>query len=73
MAYATDIRIAQTNVFMDRMHAVVDAFRKARAQRRMYNVTLKELRALNARELADLGISAAEIPFIAREAANMVD
>ncbi|GKY87134.1 DUF1127 domain-containing protein [Sinisalibacter aestuarii] len=68
MAYASDIRTAQRGL-MDRVNAVTKAFAEAREQRRVYTRTLNELRALNSRELADLGISAAQIPFIAREAA----
>lgn len=71
MAYATDIRSAGNGTFMDRVHAIVESFRQARVQRRVYLQTLTELRSLNARELADLGISAAEIPYLAREAGLM--
>ncbi len=71
MAYATDLRTASQSFITERVHGIVDSFRKARAQHRVYTQTLEELRALNARELADLGISRAEIPFIAREAAQM--
>lgn len=72
MAYATDIRTGSQGILRDRVNAIVESFRKAREQRRVYSQTMSELRALNARELADLGIGACEIPFIAREAANMV-
>ncbi|MBV7409343.1 DUF1127 domain-containing protein [Maritimibacter sp. DP1N21-5] len=67
MAYATDIRTAGT--FSDRVSAVFKAISEARAQRKVFNRTVAELRALDNRDLADLGISRAEIPFIAREAA----
>ncbi|MAM61605.1 MAG: hypothetical protein CMH11_08960 [Maritimibacter sp.] len=51
------------------MSTLLKSFGDARAQRKVYRTTLAELRALNGRDLADLGISRAEIPFIAREAA----
>ena len=67
MAYATDIRTAGT--FGDRIAAIFKTIGEARAQRKIYNRTLNELRGLDARDLADLGISRSEIPFLAREAA----
>lgn len=73
MAYATDIRTANTTLISDRFHAVVAAFQKARRQNRVYRQTMTELNGLTGRELDDLGISAREIPAIAREAAQMVD
>jgi uncharacterized protein YjiS (DUF1127 family) len=72
MAYATDFRTGQHGLIRDRVAAIVEGFRKAREQRKVYTQTLTELRSLNRRELDDLGIGASEIPFIAREAANMV-
>ena len=68
MAYASDIRTVH-NGLRDRVTAILNAFAEAREQRRIYRQTFNELHALDNRELADLGISAAEIPFIAREAA----
>jgi uncharacterized protein YjiS (DUF1127 family) len=68
MAYATDIRHADHGL-LDRVSTLVKSFGEARAKRRVYRQTRDELQALNARDLADLGISRAEIPFIAREAA----
>lgn len=68
MAYASDIRTVQNGI-MDRVNAAIKAFAQAREQRRVYNQTMSELSGLSNRELADLGISAAEIPYIAREAA----
>lgn len=67
MAYATDIRTAHG--LTDRVAAIFKTFAEARAQRKVYTKTLRELQELNARDLADLGISRAEIPFLAREAA----
>ncbi len=72
MAYATDIRAASTGRIGDRFAAIMASFRKAREQRRVFRQTLDELKSLSGRELADLGIGPSEIPFIAREAANMV-
>ncbi len=68
MAYASDIRTSHTGL-LDRLNAAFKAFSLARQQRRVYIRTLTELRSLDNRELADLGISASQIPFIAREAA----
>ena len=73
MAYATDLRTGPHGLVSDRLHAILDSFRKARAQRRVYRQTLDELNSLSPRERDDLGISTAEIPFIARQAANMVE
>ncbi|MEJ1992824.1 MAG: DUF1127 domain-containing protein [Maritimibacter sp.] len=68
MAYASDIQTAQNGLLV-RINNVMKAIAEARAQRKVYVTTLNELNSLNYRELCDLGISAAEIPFIAREAA----
>lgn len=69
MAHVTDFFSTDRHGLKDRIAAVRKAFVDAREQRRVYNRTLRELRSLNARELCDLGISAAEVPYIAREAA----
>lgn len=68
MAYATEIRSTERG-FMDRVVALGKTFAEARARRKIYNTTLSELRSMGPRDLADLGISASEIPFLAREAA----
>jgi len=68
MAYVTEIRGAGTGL-MDRLAAVGKGFAEARAKRRIYNTTLSELRSMGPRDLADLGISASEIPYLARQAA----
>lgn len=68
MAYATDIRSADHGL-LDRVSGVFKSLAVARAQRKVYRRTLSELQALEARDLADLGISRSEIPFLAREAA----
>lgn len=72
MAYVTDFLSADRRGLMDRVAAARKAFALAREQRRAYTRTLAELRGLSERDLADLGISAAEIPFIARQAAELV-
>jgi len=71
MAYVTAFQSAEHRGLKDRVASIRKAFATAREQRRVYNQTLSELRALDNRELSDLGISAAQIPFIAREAAQM--
>lgn len=68
MAYATDIHSADHGL-LDRVSATFKAFGEARAKRKVYRETINELRALDSRDLADLGITRAEIPFVAREAA----
>lgn len=68
MAYATDIRTVQHGL-LDRVTAIFKSISEARAQRKVYLRTLDELNAMTDRDLDDLGIAAAEIPFIAREAA----
>lgn len=73
MAYASEIRAGRNGSFGDRVQAVITAFRKSREQRRAYKRTFDELSNLSSRDLDDLGITAAEIPFIAREAANSVN
>jgi uncharacterized protein YjiS (DUF1127 family) len=71
MAYATDIRTSSHGLIRDRLQAIMDNFRKARAEHKIYRQTLDELNSLTARELDDVGIHVTEIPFIAREAAKM--
>lgn len=72
MAYATEYRRGSHGFFSERVNAIKASFRKAREQRKVYNQTYDELMSLTSRELNDLGIGPGEIPFIAREAANMV-
>lgn len=72
MAYVTDFFSADHRGLKDRVASFRKAFALAREQRRVYSRTLTELRGLSPRELCDLGISEAQIPFIAREAALMV-
>ena len=68
MAYVNQTR-AVTAAPTDRLSALVATLKGGLARRRVYVQTLRELNALNDRELADLGISKFSIPEIAREAA----
>jgi uncharacterized protein YjiS (DUF1127 family) len=53
----------------DRLAALVAGAREALRRRAVYRSTLRELTALGARDLADLGISPADLERIAHEAA----
>ena len=68
MAYANATRAAQGG-YADRFAAIVASAKTALVKRRKYNQTYRELNALTARELADLGIHEAMIAPIAHEAA----
>lgn len=72
MAYVTDFFSAEHRSVKERFAALRASFARAMRQRQVYRQTYAELNSLNDRELADLGISASEIPFIARDAANTV-
>ncbi len=67
MAFASDIRTLESNL----AHRIA-AFTKSALQRvenyRMYRRTVKELAALDNRELADLGLSRSMIKGVALEA-----
>jgi uncharacterized protein YjiS (DUF1127 family) len=68
MAYTNSTR-AGNAALLDRLSAVVRSLRETMERRRLYNRTLRELKALSERELADLGLHAASIAEVAREAA----
>lgn len=68
MAYVNQTR-AVTAAPTDRLSGLLATLKGGLARRRVYVQTLRELNALNDRELADLGISKFSIPEIAREAA----
>lgn len=68
MAYAITT-LAGPHGLSDRLAGLVAAVRTSLAQRRVYRQTLRELRSLNSRELADLGIHRSMITRIAMEAA----
>lgn len=53
----------------DRLAALVAGAREALRRRAVYRTTLRELKALNDRDLADLGIAACDLERIAHEAA----
>lgn len=64
MALVHDIRNADTG-----LSGIVAAITEALARRKVYHQTLRELRALSARELQDLGIHRSMITRVAHEAA----
>ena len=68
MAYVNSNRIA-SNGLADRLASFVKAAKSALNQRAVYQNTLRELNALNDRELSDLGIHRELISDVAREAA----
>lgn len=72
MAYVTGFFSAERRGLKDRVAGLSKAFAHAAAERRAYRQTYNELSRLSDRELTDLGLSAAQIPFIAREAARNV-
>ena len=73
MAYYTDINAK--NDVTERVLAGIahwfEAAAEAHAKRRVYRTTLRELQALNGRELADLGLHASELKRVAYEAAYL--
>lgn len=60
---------ALTAGLAERVAGLVAAFREGRRRRAVYNQTLRELRALSNRELADLGLDRSMITRVALEAA----
>jgi len=56
--------------FLDRARSILASLKARRAQNRIYRQTLNELISLSDRELADLGLSRAELHHVAREAAQ---
>lgn len=69
MAFVTEGRRLETG-FATRLRAAYHALRVAFARRRVYARTVSELRALNTRELADIGITPCDIRRLAREEAS---
>ncbi|RLJ59071.1 uncharacterized protein DUF1127 [Litoreibacter meonggei] len=67
MAYTTSIRTAPT--LIERLVAFKNDLAERHAKNRLYRETLDELQALSSRELADLGMSRANLKSIAHEAA----
>lgn len=68
MAQVIDIGASAPGL-KDRFEAVLRDFNDFRAKRKIFTRTRNELRALSARELADIGIHPSQINGIAREAA----
>ena len=68
MAYVNTTRATQSTL-ADRLGNFFAAVKAAVVRRRVYDQTVRELRALSDRELTDLGISRSMIDQIATEAA----
>jgi uncharacterized protein YjiS (DUF1127 family) len=68
MAYVNSTRAASFGI-VDRAATVVKSLRTALERRRVYKQTVRELRALSSRELADLGLHPSMITRVALEAA----
>lgn len=64
-----DVTLGHSVSVLDRLHHAFENWKERRAKARVYNQTRNELRSLSMRDLADLGISAAEINGIAYRAA----
>ncbi len=67
MAFVSDIRALEASL-AHRMAAAAKNLAHRINDRRMYRRTVRELQALDARELADLGLSRSMIPAVAHEA-----
>jgi len=72
MAYTSTAGRRAGSSFAHRFDALRAALRHRRARRAAFNQTYRELSALSDRDLADLGFARADIPFLAREAADRV-
>ncbi len=68
MAYVNTTRATHSSM-ADRFGSFFAGIKAAMARRRIYDQTVRELRALSERELTDLGISRSMITSIATEAA----
>ncbi len=72
MTFAQDIMGAHGSL-IERVSAAINTYRANRADRlakqRVYNETLRELRSLSARDMADIGIDPSNIESMAYEAA----
>lgn len=68
MAFVNTTRIAQDS-FGDRAERFLASIRKSLAQRAIFRQTVRELNALSAKELEDLGMHRSMINDLAREAA----
>ena len=73
MAFYNDITTHEAGLgarFLSRASDVLAQLAERMVRNRIERVTRDELRSLPNRELADLGISPADIPFLAKEAAR---
>lgn len=70
MAFASDNRAVGFNVTA-RIEAALEAYKAARAKRKIYNRTVAELSSLSGAELADIGLTRGMIRAVAREAADL--
>lgn len=68
MAYVNSSRAVSVSI-VDRLAGAMTVIRAAIQRRRVYDQTLRELRALSNRDLADLGIHRSLIATVAKEAA----
>lgn len=68
MAFFTETQTTTAGL-ADRFNAVVATYKEHRAKRKVYKQTFAELLSLSNRELADLGMSRANIRSVAHEAA----
>ncbi|MEC3861961.1 DUF1127 domain-containing protein [Mesobacterium sp. TK19101] len=68
MAYATHTTIYQSGL-VARFAALTACWRAESARRKVYRTTLRELRSLTSRDLADLGLSRSMLSSLAYEAA----
>lgn len=68
MAYVSSTRVANEG-FADRVAYLAKSIREALERRRVYKRTVRELRMLSSRELADLGLHRSMITRVALEAA----
>ena len=68
MTFVNDIRGFETNL-MTRINSGWKSLARAYEQRRQFNATVRELESLDARLLADLGLSRSEIYDAAYKAA----
>ena len=68
MAYVNSSRSLNISI-SDRFSTIVKSVKLALHRRRLFNQTVRELNALSDRDLSDLGIHAAMIKDIAKQAA----
>ena len=69
MAYQSNLTDVASHGIADKFAAFVADYRAKAARRKLYRDTLTELRALTARDLADLGLHSSMLQRIAYQAA----